>query len=163
MSDEFRTLQFPSTPTGQAQKVKALASASNEGWIVVSENIIPGKFKGKKACCLFVIFAPCAFFAGHKDDIIQVTLKRTVDLEAQRVSVTGARLPPRAGVGDRHAPADKSPKTDEASEVAAKYERGTFADEFRKLAELKKDGLLSDEEFADMKAALIARAKRGMR
>ena len=36
----------------------------------------------------------------------------------------------------------------------------TFSDEFMKLARLKEQGALSEQEFSEMKAALIAQAKR---
>jgi uncharacterized protein len=73
---EFKTLQFPNTPAGQADKVRALQRETTNGWRVVSETIVPGKFKGGQACCFFIIFAPCAFLAGHHPDIITVTLER---------------------------------------------------------------------------------------
>ena len=73
---QFKTLQFPNTPAGQAQKNRALEREVAQGWRVVSETIVPGKFKGGKACCLFMICTPCAFLAGYSDDIISVTLQR---------------------------------------------------------------------------------------
>lgn len=73
---EFKTLQFPNTAAGQRNKNKALEIEAANGWRVVSETIIPGKFRGGNACCLFLICAPCAFLAGHEDDIISVTLER---------------------------------------------------------------------------------------
>ncbi len=73
---EFKTLKFPNNQQGQEDKIKSLQEASAGGWKIVSETITPGKFKGSKACCLFVIFAPCAFFAGHTDGEINVTLER---------------------------------------------------------------------------------------
>jgi hypothetical protein len=73
---EFKTLQFPNTARGQADKVAALQLHTAQGWRVVSETIVPGKFRGADACCFFLIFAPCAFLAGHTDDIITVTLER---------------------------------------------------------------------------------------
>ncbi len=75
---EIKTLQFPNTPRGQAEKVRILQWETSQGWRVVSETIIPGKFRGGQACCLFLIFAPCAFLAGHTDDVINVTLQRDV-------------------------------------------------------------------------------------
>ena len=73
---EFKTLKFENNATGQRAKIEALAQASKEGWVVVSETIEPGKFNGGKACCLFIIFAPCAFLAGSSDGFIHVTLSR---------------------------------------------------------------------------------------
>lgn len=73
---QFKTLQFPNTAAGQAEKIKALERESAQGWRVISETIVPGKFKGGKACCLFAILPPCAFIAGYKDDIITVTLQK---------------------------------------------------------------------------------------
>lgn len=84
---EFKTLQFPNTPRGQADKVQALQRETSQGWSVVSETIVAGKFKGGQACCLFLIFAPCAFLAGHQDDIITVTLQR----ESAGQPATGTR------------------------------------------------------------------------
>ena len=72
---QFKTLQFPNTPNGQQQKVKSLTVESAQGWRVVGETIEQGEFKGGKACCLFTICAPLAFFAGRKDSIITVTLQ----------------------------------------------------------------------------------------
>lgn len=73
---EFKTLQFANTPAGQTQKIAALQRESLQGWRVVSETIVAGKFKGGKACCLFTLCAPFALLAGHKSDIITVTLQR---------------------------------------------------------------------------------------
>lgn len=73
---QFKTLQFPNTPQGQTEKIKALEMETAQGWRVISETIVPGKFKGGKACFLFFIFAPCAFLAGHKNDIISITLQK---------------------------------------------------------------------------------------
>ena len=70
----FKTLEFPNTPRGQQRKISALEKETARGWRVVSETIVPGKFKGRQACCLFLIFMPCAFLAGHQDDIITITL-----------------------------------------------------------------------------------------
>jgi hypothetical protein len=75
---EYKYLKFPNNQQGQEEKLKALQEASSDGWRVISETITPGKFKGGKACCLFVIFAPCAFFAGHSDGEINITLERDV-------------------------------------------------------------------------------------
>lgn len=73
---QFKTLKFPNTPRGQAEKIAALEYETRAGWRVVSEVIIPGHFKGGDACCLFIIFPPCAFLAGRTDDIITITLER---------------------------------------------------------------------------------------
>jgi hypothetical protein len=73
---EFKTLQFPNTPSGQKAKVKALEREVVQGWRVVSETIAQGKFNGGRACFLFLICAPCALLAGRKDDIITVTLQK---------------------------------------------------------------------------------------
>jgi hypothetical protein len=72
---QFKTLHFANTPSGQHQKNQALAKETAAGWKIVSETITPGKFKGGNACCLFLIFAPCAFFAGSTDGTINVTLQ----------------------------------------------------------------------------------------
>lgn len=73
---QFKTLEFPNTPSGQTRKNRTLEIETSQGWRVVSETIVPGKFKGSNACCLFLIFAPCAFLAGHEDGVISVTLER---------------------------------------------------------------------------------------
>jgi ribosomal protein L7/L12 len=73
---QFKTLEFPNTSSGQARKNRTLEIETSQGWRVVSETIVPGKFKGSNACCLFLIFAPCAFLAGHEDGVISVTLER---------------------------------------------------------------------------------------
>lgn len=79
---QFKTLQFPNTAKGQAAKIRTLERETANGWRVVSETIAPGKFKGANACCLFLIFAPCAFLAGHEDDIINITLEKDDALDS---------------------------------------------------------------------------------
>ena len=76
MPVEFKTLTFPNTPKGQKQKVKALQREAADGWIVVSETITPGTFRGKSACCLYFISPPLALCAGSTDGTINVTLNR---------------------------------------------------------------------------------------
>ena len=78
MQKEYQTVHFPNTPEGQTQKITSLNSMSQSGWRVTSETITPGKFKGKKACCMFVICTPLAFCAGSTDGTINVTLERDV-------------------------------------------------------------------------------------
>ncbi|NQU87599.1 MAG: hypothetical protein HQ541_17745 [Mariniphaga sp.] len=73
---EYKNLKFLNSAKGQEEKIRILAQESKKGWRVASENIVPGKFKGKDACCLFLIFAPCAFLAGHTEGEIHVTLER---------------------------------------------------------------------------------------
>lgn len=73
---KFKTMQFPNSAKGQRDKAKALEKASEEGWELVSETIVSGKFKGGKACCFALIFLPCAFLAGHTSDVIQITLRK---------------------------------------------------------------------------------------
>lgn len=46
-----------------------------------------------------------------------------------------------------------------AAPKPATQERASFADEFMKLAKLRQDGALSEQEFTDLKAELIRRAK----
>ena len=48
---QFKTLQFPNTPQGQTEKIKTLEIESAQGWRVISETIVPGKFKGEKNPC----------------------------------------------------------------------------------------------------------------
>jgi hypothetical protein len=81
---EFKTLEFPNTPQGQDEKVRALQFESTQGWRVVSETITPGHFKGGEACCLFAIFAPCAFLAGRTKGTITVTLQREISPDSPR-------------------------------------------------------------------------------
>lgn len=88
---EFKTLQFPNTPTGQVQKVKALQHYAANGWRVVSETIVQGKFKGGKACCLFTMCAPLAFLAGQEDGVITITLQK--DSEPQQITSQPPPLP----------------------------------------------------------------------
>lgn len=73
---EFKNLKFINNANGQKEKIEALAQESARGWVVVSETIESGKFKGKKACCLYMICAPFAFCAGHTEGSINVTLSR---------------------------------------------------------------------------------------
>lgn len=73
---DFKTLQFPNTPAGQTEKTKALAREHAQGWRVISETITSGDFKKEKACCFFLIFAPCAFLAGNNVGVITVTFQR---------------------------------------------------------------------------------------
>jgi hypothetical protein len=73
---EFMTVQFPNTAAGQAAKTRKLAELSRQGWSVVSETITAGEFNKEKACCFFMIFAPCAFLAGSKEGTINVPLSR---------------------------------------------------------------------------------------
>lgn len=76
---EFKTLEFPNTSSGQQRKIEALREHSQTGWKVVSETVAQGKFRGDRACCLFLICAPCAFFAGTSDGVITVTLQRNAE------------------------------------------------------------------------------------
>lgn len=74
---QIKTLRFQNTPKGQAEKIRVLQQETSSGWRIVSETIVPGKFKGGDACCLFLICAPFAFLAGHEVDIINVTLEKS--------------------------------------------------------------------------------------
>ena len=76
MATEFKTLTFPNNASGQKKKIQELQKATAEGGEIVSETLTQGKFKGGTACCLAVIFLPCAFCAGSSDGTITVTLKR---------------------------------------------------------------------------------------
>lgn len=76
MMAKFKSLQFNCDEKGQIQKNEALQRELAQGWEVVSESIINGKFKGEKACCLFLICAPLALLAGSTSDKILVTLKK---------------------------------------------------------------------------------------
>ena len=88
---DFKTLQFPNTPAGQAQKVKALQHYAANGWRVVSETVVQGKFKGGKACCLYTICPPLAFLAGQGDGVITITLQK--DSEPLQATVQPPPLP----------------------------------------------------------------------
>ena len=81
---EFKQLKFPNTKQGQENKIKALEEYSADGWHVVSETITQGKFNGGQACCLFLIFAPCAFLAGSSNAEINVTLEREMTEERKK-------------------------------------------------------------------------------
>ena len=88
---QFKTLQFPNTARGQADKIRALEDHTSQGWRVVSETIIPGKFDAQKAACLWVACGPiCGLLAGHKEDIIQLTLQRSD--EASNVTQVSSAL-----------------------------------------------------------------------
>ena len=76
MAKEYKTLQFPNTARGQADKVSSLQQHSSEGWTVASETITPGKFRGGDACCLALICLPLAFLAGSSNGVINLTLER---------------------------------------------------------------------------------------
>lgn len=76
MAEMFKTLTFPNNAKGQQRKVEALQQASAEGWVVVSETITQGKFRGVRALCLYSVCAPCAFCAGSSAGEINVTLKK---------------------------------------------------------------------------------------
>jgi hypothetical protein len=83
---EYRHLEFPNNEQGQRAKIKALEESSKEGWRIASETITPGQFNGEKACCFFLICAPCAFLAGSKEGTINVTLEREkADVVVQQV------------------------------------------------------------------------------
>ncbi len=73
---EVKTLQFPNTPKGQAQKNEALTEHFQQGWEVVSETITPGHMKGEQACCLAMICLPLGFAADRTEGVISVTLRR---------------------------------------------------------------------------------------
>lgn len=73
---QFKSLQFNCDEKGQMQKIEALQREQSQGWEVVSESIISGKFKGGKAFCFFLICAPLALLAGSSSDKILVTLKK---------------------------------------------------------------------------------------
>jgi hypothetical protein len=77
---QYKTLQFENNAGGQAAKIQAINEHARVGWRVVSESISPGKFKGEKACCFYMIFAPCAFLAGSTDGTINVTLEHALDI-----------------------------------------------------------------------------------
>ena len=76
MATQFKNLTFPNTPKGQKQKIMTLQKEAAEGWVVVSETITQGEFKGKKACCSAFICLPTALCAGSTDGTINVTLKK---------------------------------------------------------------------------------------
>jgi hypothetical protein len=73
---EYRNLRFPNTRAGQSQKIAAIKKLANQGWVVTSETIESGKFKGGNACCLFVVCPPLAFCAGSTNGFINVVLER---------------------------------------------------------------------------------------
>ncbi|MFA6145940.1 MAG: hypothetical protein WC697_01230 [Patescibacteria group bacterium] len=83
---QYRHLYFPNNNKGQIEKIKTLEEESKKGWRVTSETISPGHFQGDKACCFFLIFAPCAFFAGSTNGQINVTIEREV-AEEERIKI----------------------------------------------------------------------------
>jgi len=70
----FETIEFPNNAMGQATKNAVLAEARSLGWVIVSESVAAGHFKGGEACCLAVICLPLGFLAGRTDGSITVTL-----------------------------------------------------------------------------------------
>lgn len=72
----IKVLTFPNTAKGQKKKTQQLSEEISLGWKIVSETISPGKFRGGDACCLFLVCAPLAFFAGTSDGTINVTLQK---------------------------------------------------------------------------------------
>ncbi len=58
---QFKTLQFPNTPSGQTEKTKALHRESNRGLAMVSETITEGEFQGKKRVASFSYFHRARF------------------------------------------------------------------------------------------------------
>lgn len=76
MVKEYRTLSYPNTNAGQANKVREINILSKDGWNVTSETITQGKMKGKKACCLATICLPFGFCAGSTEGTINVTIER---------------------------------------------------------------------------------------
>jgi DNA segregation ATPase FtsK/SpoIIIE-like protein len=111
---DFKTLQFPNTSRGQAEKIRALRGESAAGWRIVSETVTPGAFKGGEACCLFLVFPPCALLAGHKKGQITVTLQREAGGGGNRIDAEGtAELP------------DRDPLLRQAAEIVIEQQQGT--------------------------------------
>lgn len=71
---EMKTLSFPNTPKGQAEKNRVVSAHVTNGWTIVSETITPGHMKGGQACCLATICLPLGFAAGRTSGDISVTL-----------------------------------------------------------------------------------------
>jgi hypothetical protein len=87
---KFKTLEFPSTPKGQKQKIAALNEHAALGWHVVSETVSPGHFKtGEAACgacggmlCCGPLGAPLGLLAGRTQDKIIVTLQKNGNINS---------------------------------------------------------------------------------
>ncbi len=81
---DFKTLQFPSTPAGQAEKIRALKEHSMGGWRVVSETLQPATTDASDACSAACAGLFCCgpwgvmkgLEAGRKGGTITVTLTR---------------------------------------------------------------------------------------
>ena len=81
--------------------------------------------------------------ANHAHALLSVLIRQADDLEKRRVT-------------ERLNAVRASPPT----QLKNNQDRASFAEEFMKLAKLKEKGVLSESEFAEMKASLIAQAKK---
>lgn len=68
--------QMPKEYDNARDRDRAIARNRRDGWRVVSVTPIPGHYRGKRGCCLFVIFPPLAFLAGRTDDRWLVVYER---------------------------------------------------------------------------------------
>jgi len=72
----IKTLTFEATEKGQKEMAVKILEMEKNGWKEISRVTETGKYKGGKGCCLFLIFAPLAFLAGHKNDKIIITFEK---------------------------------------------------------------------------------------
>lgn len=86
---ELLTLRFPDNEAGQRKKVLALEEKLSEGWHVISETIIRGRFSIWKGFLLGLLFFPCGFFAGTTDGEIVVKLAPNKTEEDSNAEGTG--------------------------------------------------------------------------
>ncbi|AGW90180.1 MULTISPECIES: hypothetical protein [Cupriavidus] len=94
-----------------------------------------------------------------------LSLKKAVERDKVKVQVLQAQKA-QALIAGLIKSADDEDRANEreglvaiAAPKAAPQARESFADEFVKLAKLRKDGALSEQEFTELKAELIRRAK----
>lgn len=72
---KYTTREFAANAKGQHEKIETIAQFEAQGWEVVEENVLSGSFSGAKACCLWLICFPLAFFA-YKNGKIVVTFRK---------------------------------------------------------------------------------------
>lgn len=81
--------------------------------------------------------------ANHAHALLSVLIRQADDIEKRRASEHLNAMPVTPPIQSK-----------------SNQERASFAEEFMKLAKLKEKGVLSESEFVEMKATLIAQAKK---
>lgn len=81
----IKTLTFEVSANGQKEMAEKISAMKKEGWKETNRVTGTGKYKGGKGCCLFFIFAPLAFLAGHNKDKTIVTFEKYLS-EAERLN-----------------------------------------------------------------------------